>query len=140
MIDRNPRLPVARQVKLIGISRSSAYYVPSPVSAADLALMRRIDELHLEHSFAGARMVMRLLKREGIAIGRTHVCTLMRKMGIEALYRKPNLSRKLSGLQDLAVPAARSEDRAQQPGVRIGHDIRAYGTGLRLSNCCDRLG
>ena len=56
--------------------------------------MRRIDELHLEHPFAGARMLMRLLEREGIAIGRKHVGTLMRKMGIEALYRKPNLSRK----------------------------------------------
>jgi putative transposase len=86
MIDRAHPLPVSRQVKLVGISRSSAYYAPSPVSAADLALMRRIDELHLEHPFAGARMLMRLLKREGIA--------LMRKMGIEALYRKLNLSRK----------------------------------------------
>jgi putative transposase len=94
MIDRAHPLPVARQVKLVGISRSSAYYAPSPVSVADLALMRRIDELHLEHPFAGARMLMRLLKREGIAIGRKHVGTLMRKMGIEALYRKLNLSRK----------------------------------------------
>jgi putative transposase len=95
MIDRAHPLPVSRQVKLVGISRSSAYYAPSPVSAADLALMRRIDELHLEHPFAGARMLMRLLKREGIVVGRKHVGTLMRKMGIEALYRKPNLSRKL---------------------------------------------
>jgi putative transposase len=60
------------------------------MSAADLALMRRIDELHLEHPFAGARMLMRLPKREGMVVGRTHVGTLMRKMGIEALYRKPN--------------------------------------------------
>jgi len=94
MIDRAHPLPISRQVKLIGISRSSAYYAPNPVSAADLVLMRRIDELHLEHSFAGSPMLMRLLKREGIAIGRKHVGTLMRKMGIEALYRKPNLSRK----------------------------------------------
>jgi hypothetical protein len=70
MIDRAHPLPVSRQVELVGISRSSAYYAPSPVSAADLALMRRIDELHLEHPFAGARMLMRLLKREGIAVGR----------------------------------------------------------------------
>ncbi|GGD69753.1 transposase [Caballeronia grimmiae] len=94
MIDRAHPLPVSRQVELVGISRSSAYYAPRPVSAADLALMRRIDELHLEHPFAGARMLMRLLKREGIVVGRKHVGTLMRKMGIEALYRKPNLSRK----------------------------------------------
>jgi putative transposase len=94
MIDRAHPLPVARQVKLVGISRSSAYYAPNAVSEADLALMRRIDELHLEHPFAGARMLMRLLKREGLTVGRKHVGTLMRKMGIEALYRRPNTSRK----------------------------------------------
>jgi putative transposase len=76
MIDRAHPLPVVRQVKLVGISRSSAYYAPSPVSAADLALMRRIDELHLEHPFAGTRMLMRLLKREGIAIGRKCIGSL----------------------------------------------------------------
>jgi putative transposase len=58
-----------------------------------MALMRRIDEVHLEHPFAGARMVMRLLKREG-QIGHKYVGTLMRKMGIEALYRKPNTNSK----------------------------------------------
>jgi len=94
MIDRAHPLPVARQVKLVGISRSSAYYAPNPVSDADLALMRRIDELHLEHPFAGTRMLMRLLRREGLMIGRKHVGTLMRRMGIEALYRKPNTSRR----------------------------------------------
>ena len=94
MIDRAHPLPVARQVKLVGISRSSAYYASNPVSDADLALMRRIDELHLEHPFAGTRMLMRLLRREGLMIGRKHVGTLMRRMGIEALYRKPNTSRK----------------------------------------------
>jgi putative transposase len=94
MIDRAHPLPVARQVKLVGISRSSAYYAPNPVSDADLALMRRIDELHLEHPFAGTRMLMRLLRRGGLMIGRKHVGTLMRRMGIEALYRKPNTSRK----------------------------------------------
>ena len=94
MIDRAHPLPVSRQVKLVGISRSSAYYAPRSVSDADLALMRRIDELHLDYPFAGARMLMRLLKREGIVVGRKHVGTLMCKMGIEALYRKPNLSRK----------------------------------------------
>jgi putative transposase len=94
MIDRDHTLPVARQAKLVGISRSSVYYVPNAMSDADLALMRRIDELHLEHPFAGARMLMRMLKREGLTVGRKHVGTLMRRMGIEALYRKPNTSRK----------------------------------------------
>ncbi|WP_441627206.1 IS3 family transposase [Cupriavidus sp. 2MCAB6] len=94
MIDRDHPLPVSRQVKLVGIARSSAYYQPRPVSDADLKLMRRIDELHLEHPFAGARMLARLLRRESIPVGRRHVRTLMKRMGIEALYRRPNTSRK----------------------------------------------
>jgi putative transposase len=69
------------------------YYVPRPVSEVDLALMRRIDESHLEHPFAGSRMLRDLLKQEGFEVGRKHVATLMRRMGIEALYRKPHLSK-----------------------------------------------
>ena len=94
MIDRDHALPVTQQARLVGISRSSAYYQSRGVSEADLKLMRRIDELHLEHPFAGARMLARLLRREGIKVGRKHVGTLMKRMGIEALYRKPNTSRK----------------------------------------------
>jgi putative transposase len=94
MIDRTDTLPVTRQAKLLNISRGSVYYLPKPVSEIDLALMRRIDELHLEYPFAGARMLRDLLRHEGIHVGRKHVATLMRKMGIEALYRRPNTSRK----------------------------------------------
>ncbi len=94
MINRSNKLPVVRQCELLGLSRSSVYYVPQPVSESDLALMRRIDELHLNHPFAGARMLRDLLRLEGIQVGRRHVSTLMRKMGIEALYRRPNTSRK----------------------------------------------
>jgi putative transposase len=94
MIDRSHPLPLTRQAQAVSISRGSLYYLPVPVSPTDLALMRRIDELHLEHPFAGARMLRDLLWQEGEKIGRKHVATLMRKMGIEALYRKPNLSRK----------------------------------------------
>ena len=94
MIDRSHGLSLTRQAEAVGISRGSVYYLPTPVSAADLALMRRIDELHLEHPFAGARMLRDLLWQQGTKVGRKHVATLMRKMGIEALYRKPNLSRK----------------------------------------------
>ncbi len=94
MIDREHALPVARQVRLVGIARSSVYYSPRPVNEADLELMRRIDELHLEFPFAGARMLMRLLRREGMEVGRRHVSTLMKRMGLEALYCKPNTSRR----------------------------------------------
>ena len=79
---------------MAGISRGSVYYLPKPVSAIDLALMRRIDELHLEHPFMGARMLRDQLNRAGYDVGRKHVGTLMKRMGIEALYRKPGTSKK----------------------------------------------
>ena len=94
MIDRTHELPVKRQAELLGVSRGTVYYRPEPVSAADLALMRRIDERHLEFPFAGSRMLRDLLKGEGIEVGRRHVATLMRRMGIQALYSKPNTSKK----------------------------------------------
>jgi putative transposase len=94
MIDRTHALPVKRQAELVGISRGTVYYEPEPISVADLRLMRRIDELHLELPFAGSRMLRDLLKGEGFEVGRRHVATLMRKMGIQALYRKPNTSKK----------------------------------------------
>lgn len=94
MIDREHPLPVNQQARLVGISRSSAYYQRRPVSEVDLKTMRCIDELHLEFPFAGARMLVRLLKRESFRVGRKHVRTLMTLMGIEALYCKPKTSRR----------------------------------------------
>ena len=94
MIDSGHDLPVLRQAQLLALSRSAVYYRPQPTSVADLALMRRIDELHLEHPFAGARMLRDLLRQDGYTVGRKHVATLMRRMGIEALYRKANTSRR----------------------------------------------
>ena len=94
MIDRNHDLPVKRQAELVDISRGSVYYLSKPVSENDLALMRVIDEMHLEHPFAGARMLRDMLKARSFEVGRKHVATLMRRMGIEALYRKPNTSKK----------------------------------------------
>ena len=92
MITRTHALPVIRQCQLLALSRSTAYAQAQPISAAELALRRRIDELHLDHPFAGARMLRDLLRQEGHAIGRRHVATLMRHMGIEAVYRKPHTS------------------------------------------------
>jgi putative transposase len=94
MIDREHELPVTRQAKLLGLSRGSVYYLPQPASAADLALMRRLDELHLEHPFMGARMLRRQLLAEGIRVGRRHVRTLMRRMGMEALCPQPGTSQR----------------------------------------------
>ena len=93
MIDRDHDLSIARQAQALGLSRSTVYYTPRPVSAEDLKLMRRLDEWHLECPFAGARMLRDLLRREGVAVGRRHVATLMKRMGIEALYRRPNTSK-----------------------------------------------
>lgn len=92
MINRGEKLSVTRQSELLGLNRSGVYYTPRPLSAEDLKLMRRIDELHLEHPFYGARRLSRQLQREGIEVGRLHVTSLMRRMGIEALYRRPRTS------------------------------------------------
>jgi len=97
MIDRDHDLPIAKQAKALGISRGSVYYLPRPVPAAALAVMRRMDELHLEFPFAGSRMLRDLLNKEGVEIGRCRVATLMKRMGIEALYRKPNTSKPAPG-------------------------------------------
>lgn len=97
MIDRSHDLALQHQAEVLGLSRGSLYYQPRPVSAADLAIMRRLDELHLTYPFAGSRMVRDLLRADGIAIGRDHVITLMRRMGIEALYCRPNTSKPVPG-------------------------------------------
>ena len=92
MIKPEHDLPVVRQCELLSLARSTAYYRPEPTSEADLMLMRRIDELHLKWPFLGARRLRDQLKTEGFEAGRKHVGTLMRKMGISALYRKPRTS------------------------------------------------
>jgi putative transposase len=97
MIDATHALPISRQAQLAGISRGSVYSVPKSVSAADLVLMRRLDAWHLEHPFMGARMRRDQLNREGFDVGRTHVGTLMKRMGMAALYRKPGTSTKHPG-------------------------------------------
>lgn len=97
MIDRSDKLPVTRQCQILALSRSSAYYRRKPVPESDLALMRRIDELHLDFPFAGSRMLRDLLRLEGHTAGRKRIARLMRQMGIEALYRKRNTSRRHPG-------------------------------------------
>ena len=113
MIDRDHDLSITRQAKLLDISRGSVYYMPQPVSDADLALMRRIDELHLKHPFMGARMLRDQLERQGIHAGRRHIRTLMLRMGIEALAPQPGTSKRTPGhkiypylLRNLAVTRA----------------------------------
>jgi putative transposase len=97
MIDREHDLPISKQAEVLRISRGSVYYLPRPVSAADLEVMRRLDRLHLEFPFAGSRMLRGLLVAEGCKIGRRHVKTLMQRMGIEALYRRPRTTKPEPG-------------------------------------------
>ncbi len=93
MMDREHDLSLTRQSRLLGISRGSYYYQPRPTSQTDLALMRQIDELHMDFPFAGSRMLKGLLRQEGFTVGRLHMATLMKTMGIEAIYRRPNTSK-----------------------------------------------
>lgn len=85
-------MTITRQCKLLELCRSSFYYQPKPVSPADLALMRRLDELHLAHPFLGARRLARVLQREGVPVGRRHVGSLMRLMGLAPIYRRKRTS------------------------------------------------
>ena len=97
MIDRSHALPVTRQARELGISRGNIYYLPRPTSPSDLATMRRIDALHMDFPFAGIRMLRDLLAAAGIKVGRLHVSTLMKKIAIEAIYRRPNTSKPVPG-------------------------------------------
>lgn len=94
MIDKGHDLPVTRQCRVLQLSRSSVYYRPRPVSPENLDLMRRMDELHLDYPFYGARGLRKQLRREGRKVSRGRVARLMKRMGIHALYCKPNSSKK----------------------------------------------
>jgi putative transposase len=110
MIDPEHYLAIKQQAEVLGISRSTVYYERRPISDADLWLMRRIDELHLNYPFAGSQMLRGLLWQQGLEVGRRHIKTLMKRMGIEAIYRRPNTSKPAPGhriypylLRDLSV-------------------------------------
>lgn len=92
MIEPGHTLPLSQQSRIVGLSRSSLYYKSVPVSEGDLALMRLIDEIHLKYPFYGSRRIRNELRDHGHDVGRGHVSTLMKKMGIRALYQKPRLS------------------------------------------------
>jgi putative transposase len=112
MITRQHPLPITHQCRLVAVARSSVYYTPQPVPAATLALMRQLDALHLAHPFAGSRMLRDLLRLQGVHIGRKRVATLMRRMGLAALYRHPRTTQSHPGhrvfpylLRDMAITA-----------------------------------
>ena len=142
MIDRDHNLPVSKQAEVLRISRGSIYYLPRPLSAADLALMRRLNELRLEFPFAGSisRMLRGLVAAEGCKVGRRHVKTLMRRMGIEALYRRPRTTKPEPGHKIYPYLLRGLEITQAEPGVGDGHHVRAHGARLRLSGRGARLG
>jgi len=94
MIDPTHKLSVTKQAKMLGIARSTVYYQPKPISDEEWALRAEIDRLHLAYPFAGSRMLRDLLRHQGLAVGRKLIARLMKKMGIEAIYRKANTSRR----------------------------------------------
>ena len=114
MIDREHDLPITKQAEALNISRGSVYYLPRPVPEADLAIMRRLDRLHLEFPFAGSRMLRGLLAAEGYKIGRRHVKTLMKRMGIEALYRRPRTAKPEPGIRSIRICWAARDHAANQ--------------------------
>ena len=121
MIDPTHDLPVTRQAELLDLSRSNVYYLPRPVSEADLVLMRRIDELHLNFPFAGARMLRDMLKLEGFEVGRKHVRTLMEQDGHRGHLPQAQHQCAASRASDLPVPAEEPDHRPAQPGLGNRH-------------------
>ena len=97
MIDREHKLSIKRQAEVLSISRGTAYYKSRPVSEQDLLLMKKLDKLHLDYPFAGSRMLRDLLRQQDVEAGRLHIGTLMKKIGIEAIYRRPNTSKPAPG-------------------------------------------
>ena len=130
MIDRNHALPVIRQARALGVSRSSVYDIPQPVPAEDLNLVRRLDEMYLDHPCAGARMLWDLLRRDGVAVGRRHVSTLMKRMGIEAIYRQPNTSKPAPGHK--IYPYLLRGVTIDQPNQVWAKDISLHADAARL--------
>jgi putative transposase len=121
MIDRGAEVTVTRQAELLGLSRSSVYYVPQSVPEGDPRLMRRIDEIHLESPFFGSRKILDQLQREGHNLGRRHVVTLMRRMGIEAIYRKPRTS--ISAREATIYPYLLSGLKIERPNQVWASDL-----------------
>jgi hypothetical protein len=136
MIDRSSKLSIKRQCALLKLHRSTAYYKPVEVSEAEQELMRLIDKLHLQHPFAGSRMMRDLLKQFGYKVGRRHVRTLMKKMGIDALYPKPRTSRRHDKHPIypylLRVYPLYSQTRSGRPTSRISQCVE----GLYIWSLC----
>src|SRR5882762_8748292 len=136
MIDRDHELSVTKQAEAVGIARSTVYYLPRPVSASDLALMNQIDRLHTEFPFAGARMLRRLLAADGSKVGRRHVKTLMNRMGIEALYRRPRTTKPEPGHKIYPYLRLELRSRGRTKCGRWTSPISRWHAALCISPSC----
>ncbi len=128
MIDRNHQLPVVHQANILGLSRGCIYSHPMPCRERDLVVMRRLDQLHLAHPFAGSRMLRDRLRLEDFSVGPTHVRTLMKRMGIEVLYRQPRSTQAHQGhavypylLRNLAVTHSKQVWTADVSDIPMVH-------------------
>jgi|ERR1039458_878329 hypothetical protein len=121
MIEREHNRPITKQATALDISRGRVYYLAQLIAPTDLAIVRRMDELHLDFPFVGSRMLRDLLNAEGVVIGLRHVATLMKRMGIEALHRRPSTSKPGTEAQDLSLSVTQPAGHADQPGVDDGH-------------------
>jgi hypothetical protein len=141
MIDRSHDLPITKQAKALGISRGSVYSLPRPVPAADHAIMRRIDELHLEYPFAGSRMLRDLLALEGIKTGRLHGVTLMKRMGDRGDLSQAEYIEAGAGAQDLSVSAWTAKAHGVTTSLSSGFGDRSNGKRCisELTTRCPRL-
>ena len=140
MINRTHALPLAKQCRLLDVARSTAYYQLVPLSAEESALMRRIDEWHPNHPFAGARMLSKMLKREGNLFGRRRVSTLMKRMGIHAIYRRPNTSKRYQAHPVYPYLLRNLSITRPKPYLGSRYHVHPNEARLRLSVRRDRLG
>ena len=131
---------MTKQCHILKLSRSSVYYMPVPVSDKDRELMRLIDEIHLEEPYLGSRGMRNALRMRGYTIGRIHVRTLMRKMGIEALYRKPRLSKPHPGHTIYPYLLRGLDITEAKPGMGFRYYVHPHGKGLLLSRRRHGLG
>ena len=129
----DPAVPVVAQCRLLKVSRSTLYYQPVPVSADDLTVMRPMDELYVASPFYGSRRMVAILRRDGVVINRKRVRRLMRLMGLEAIYQKPDTSKAHPAHKVYPLSVAGVGHRPGEPGVVRGHHIYPNGERVRLS-------
>ena len=133
MIDRlNKHLSLTRQCQLLGLSRSSLYYQPATDNTEDLSLMALIDRQFLETPYYGSRKMTAWLRREGHIVNRKRVRRLMRQMGLQVIWQKPNTSQAEPRAQGLSVLAARPHHRSAQPGVGDRYHVHPDAKGIFL--------